>query len=31
MAYLHYCLAQNPDYIVFDNPLDHLDQNTRLL
>jgi molybdate transport system ATP-binding protein len=29
-AYLHYCLAQNPDYIVFDNPLDHLDQNTRL-
>jgi molybdate transport system ATP-binding protein len=30
MAYLHYCLAQNPDYIVFDNPLDHLDQNTRL-
>ena len=29
-AYLQYCLAQNPDYIVFDNPLDHLDQNARL-
>jgi molybdate transport system ATP-binding protein len=29
-AYLHYCLEQNPEYIVFDNPLDHLDQNARL-
>lgn len=29
-AYLHYCLEQNPEYILFDNPLDHLDQNARL-
>lgn len=28
-AYLEYCLAQNPDYIIFDNPLDHLDYQSR--
>ena len=28
-AYLRYCLQQKADYILLDNPLDHLDQNTR--
>ncbi len=27
---LEHCLAQNPDYIIFDNPFDHLDQQSRL-
>ncbi|HUH28290.1 ATP-binding cassette domain-containing protein [Gelidibacter sp.] len=27
--FLEYCLAQNPDYIIFDNPFDHLDQTSR--
>lgn len=27
--FLEYCLAQNPDYIIFDNPFDHLDQQSR--
>ena len=26
---LQYCLAQKPDYIIFDNPFDHLDQQSR--
>lgn len=26
---LAYCLAQKPDYIIFDNPFDHLDQASR--
>lgn len=26
---LEYCLAQHPDYIIFDNPFDHLDQRSR--
>ena len=29
-VFLKYCLQQNADYIVFDNPLDHLDQHSRL-
>ncbi|MBW4360731.1 ATP-binding cassette domain-containing protein [Flavobacterium taihuense] len=28
--FLKYCLKQNPDYIILDNPLDHLDQNSRI-
>lgn len=28
-AFLKYCLSQNPDFIILDNPLDHLDQNSR--
>lgn len=28
--FLEYCLAQNPDYIIFDNPFDHLDQQSRI-
>ena len=28
-AFLKYCINQNPDYIILDNPLDHLDQNSR--
>ena len=28
--FLKYCLQQNPDYIILDNPLDHLDQNSRI-
>lgn len=28
-AFLKYCIAQNPDYIIFDNPFDHLDQLSR--
>lgn len=27
--FLEYCLAQNPDYIILDNPFDHLDQSSR--
>ena len=27
--FLEYCLQQKADYIVFDNPLDHLDTNSR--
>jgi molybdate transport system ATP-binding protein len=27
--FLNYCLSQKPDYIIFDNPLDHLDQKSR--
>ncbi|HSD07855.1 ATP-binding cassette domain-containing protein [Flavobacterium sp.] len=28
--FLKYCLKQNPDYIILDNPMDHLDQKSRL-
>ncbi|NRS87688.1 molybdate transport system ATP-binding protein [Flavobacterium sp. 7E] len=28
-VFLNYCLNQKPDYIIIDNPLDHLDQNSR--
>lgn len=28
--FLKYCLRQNPDYIILDNPMDHLDQASRL-
>ena len=28
--YLKYCLKQNPDYIILDNPMDHLDQASRI-
>ena len=28
-AYLKYCLNQKPDYLIVDNPLDHLDQESR--
>ena len=28
-AFLKYCINQHPDYIILDNPLDHLDQNSR--
>lgn len=27
--FLQYCIAQKPDYIIFDNPMDHLDQASR--
>jgi molybdate transport system ATP-binding protein len=27
--YLDYCIKQNPEYIIVDNPLDHLDQESR--
>lgn len=27
--FLKYCLNKNPDYIILDNPLDHLDQTSR--
>lgn len=29
--YLKFCINQNPDFIIFDNPLDHLDQNSRII
>ncbi len=29
--FLEYCLTQNPDYIIFDNPFDHLDQSSRTI
>jgi len=28
--FLKYCLKQNPDYIILDNPMDHLDQVSRI-
>jgi len=28
--FLKYCIDQNPDYIIFDNPMDHLDQTSRV-
>ena len=28
-AFLKYCINQNPDFIILDNPMDHLDQNSR--
>ncbi|MFV8467258.1 ATP-binding cassette domain-containing protein [Flavobacterium sp. LB1P62] len=28
--FLRYCVNQNPDYIIFDNPFDHLDQPSRV-
>ncbi|MBE0393805.1 MULTISPECIES: ATP-binding cassette domain-containing protein [unclassified Flavobacterium] len=28
-VFLNYCINQKPDYIIIDNPLDHLDQNSR--
>ncbi|MBA6151795.1 ATP-binding cassette domain-containing protein [Gelidibacter maritimus] len=28
--FLEYCLSKNPDYIIFDNPFDHLDQASRM-
>ena len=28
--FLRYCINQNPDYIIFDNPFDHLDQSSRV-
>lgn len=27
--FLNYCLKQNPDYLILDNPFDHLDQASR--
>ncbi|RXP57615.1 ATP-binding cassette domain-containing protein [Lutibacter sp. HS1-25] len=29
-AFLQYCLAQNFEYIILDNPFDHLDKNYRI-
>jgi molybdate transport system ATP-binding protein len=28
--FLKYCLRQKPDYIILDNPMDHLDHNSRI-
>lgn len=28
-VFLNYCINQEPDFIIVDNPLDHLDQNSR--
>jgi molybdate transport system ATP-binding protein len=28
-VFLQYCINQKPDYIILDNPLDHLDTNSR--
>lgn len=28
-VFLNYCINQKPDFIIVDNPLDHLDQNSR--
>ena len=28
--FLKYCIAQKPDFIIFDNPFDHLDQASRV-
>ncbi|MCW2118859.1 ATP-binding cassette domain-containing protein [Flavobacterium sp. 7A] len=28
-AFLKYCISQNPDFIILDNPMDHLDHNSR--
>jgi molybdate transport system ATP-binding protein len=27
--FLDYCIKQEPEYIIVDNPLDHLDQESR--
>jgi len=29
--FLKYCISQNPDFIIFDNPFDHLDQASRVI
>ena len=29
--FLKYCINQKPDYIIFDNPFDHLDQASRVV
>lgn len=29
--FLKYCIKQKPDYIIFDNPFDHLDQASRVI
>lgn len=29
--FLKYCINQQPDYIIFDNPFDHLDQASRIV
>ncbi|MFC4479353.1 ATP-binding cassette domain-containing protein [Flavobacterium chungangensis] len=29
--FLKYCINQKPDYIIFDNPFDHLDQASRVI
>ena len=29
--FLKYCINQNPDFIIFDNPFDHLDQASRVV
>jgi molybdate transport system ATP-binding protein len=29
--FLKYCIAQKPDFIIFDNPFDHLDQASRVV
>ena len=28
--FLKYCIGQKPDFIIFDNPMDHLDQTSRV-
>ncbi|KDN53784.1 ATP-binding cassette domain-containing protein [Flavobacterium seoulense] len=28
--FLQFCMDQNPDFIIFDNPMDHLDQASRI-
>ena len=28
--FLQYCIGQKPDFIIFDNPMDHLDQTSRV-
>lgn len=29
--FLKYCISQKPDFIIFDNPFDHLDQASRVI
>ncbi|HEU0126919.1 MAG TPA: ABC transporter, partial [Flavobacterium sp.] len=29
--FLKYCINQKPDFIIFDNPFDHLDQASRVV
>ncbi|WP_278022108.1 hypothetical protein [Flavobacterium ginsengisoli] len=29
--FLRYCINQKPDFIIFDNPFDHLDQASRVV
>ena len=29
--FLKYCINQKPDFIIFDNPFDHLDQASRVI